>query len=441
MTLTPDEAKKIVETILSASKAEAVRVSINSGQSANLRFARNTVTTSGDSEDASVSMTSTFGRKSGSYSFNQFGGKTLLDAVRKSEELARLAPDDPEYMPPIGPRQYADVKAYAESTSKLSPDFRASIAKECIELSEGKKLTAAGFIENESTFRMFANSKDLRASHKSTGISFSITARTTDGTGSGWASGGHNDSALLDGTSVSKTAIDKGMASVNPKTVEPGKYTVILEPEAVSNLLGNLVFSMDARSADEGRSFFSEAGGLNKIGQKIFPDFVNLLSDPAYPDAPGSPWGEDGLPTTRTPWIENGVVKNLRTSRYWAQQKNTTPVPFPGNTIMPGGTGSLDDLIASTDKGILVTRFWYIRGVDPKTVLLTGLTRDGTFWIEKGKIAYPIKNFRFNESPLAMLKNIEMISKSVRLQNGGSANLIPALKVKQFTFSSLSDAV
>jgi predicted Zn-dependent protease len=441
MILTAEQAKIIVDKILSASKAEAVRVSINAGRTANVRFARNTVTTSGASEDMSASITATFGKKNGSYSFNQFDEKTLLDAVRKAEELAKLAPDDPEYMPPIGPQQYPDVKAWFDSTSNLSPDARAKIAGEALGMADGKKLIAAGFIENESNFRMLANSQGLRAFHTSTGISFSMTARTPDGTGSGWASGGHNDSALLDGASVSKTAIDKGTSSVNPKAVEPGKYTVILEPEAVSNLMGNLAFSMDARSADEGRSFFSEAGGKNKIGQKIFPDFVNLISDPAYPGVPGSPWGEDGLPTAKTPWIENGVVRNLRYSRYWAQQKNTAPVPSPANTIMPGGTGTVEDLIASTEKGILVTRFWYIRGVDPKTVLLTGLTRDGTFWIENGKIAYPIKNFRFNESPIAMLKNIEMMSKSVRLQNGGSANLIPALKVKEFTFSSMSDAV
>ena len=197
---------------------------------------------------------------------------------------------------------------------------------------------------------------------------------------------------------------------------------------------------MDARSADEGRNFFADKDGKNKLGQKVFPDFVNIISDPSLPEAPGFPWSQDGLPAQRTSWIENGVVKNLRYSRYWAQKQGKTPIS-PSNVLMRGGTGSLDDLISTTERGILVTRFWYIRDVDPMTMLLTGLTRDGTFWIENGKIARSIKNFRFNESPVAMLKNIEAMSASVRMQNGGSANLIPALKVKDFTFSSLSDAV
>jgi len=174
---------------------------------------------------------------------------------------------------------------------------------------------------------------------------------------------------------------------------------------------------------------------------QVFPEFVNLTSDPADPDAPGAPWGEDGMPTRKTAWIENGVVKNLRYSRFWAQKQGKEPVPAPANLILRGGNASLEDLISSTEKGILVTRFWYIRDVDQMSMLMTGLTRDGTFWIENGKIVRPVKNFRFNESPVAMLKNIQLMSKPVRIQNGPFANLIPALKVKEFTFSSLSDAV
>ena len=441
MMLTKNQAKEIVDKILSIAKVDAVRISVDGGNSSNIRFARNTATTSGTQNNVAISVTATFGKRSGTYSFNQFDEKTIADAVRKAEELAKLAPEDPEYMPALEPQQYPVVSAYVDATAKVIPEFRANIAKECIEIASSKKLIAAGFIENDKRFSMFANNRGLVAYHTSTDISYSVTARTEDGTGSGWASGGHNDASLLEGTSISKRAVDKGLSSVNAKAIEPGKYTVILEPEAVRNIIGSFIFRMDARSADEGRSFFSEVDGKNKIGQKLFPEFVNIVSDPTHPDVPGFPWSEDGLPSMKTAWIENGVVKNLRYSRYWAQKQGKEPLPFPSNLIMNGGTGTLDDLIASTEKGILVTRFWYIRDVDPKTILLTGLTRDGTFWIENGKIANPIKNFRFNESPVAMLKNIEMMSKPVRMQNGSSASLIPALKVKEFTFSSLSDAV
>ncbi|TAK53995.1 MAG: TldD/PmbA family protein [Bacteroidetes bacterium] len=441
MILTKNDAQEILDTILSNSKATDVEVSINGGTSSNLRFARNTVTTSGTAQNVSIDITSTFGKKSGSYSANQFDDKTLEQAVKRAEELARLAPEDPEYLPPLLPQTYPEVKAYVEATAKVSPEYRATTAHECIEQAEENGLVAAGFIENGEGFSLFGNNKGLVAYHRDTSITYSVTARTKDGTGSGWASDGHNDSEKFNATAASLRAVEKGAASVNPKTVEPGKYTVVLEPEAVSNLLGNLSFRMDARSADEGRSFFSDVDGKNKIGQKLFPDFVNIYSDPAHPDAPGSPWSEAGMPSRKVEWIKNGTLMNLRYSRYWAQQKGKEPVPFPSNVIMEGGTASLEDLIASTDKGILVTRFWYIRDVDPKTVLLTGLTRDGVFWIEKGKITGPVKNFRFNESPVAMLKNIEMMSKPFRMQGVGSADLIPALKVKEFTFSSLSDAV
>ena len=439
--LTQEQAATIAEKILALSKADDVEVSISSGRSSNLRFARNSVSTSGSASDTSINVSSTFGKQSGSASVNQTDDATLADVVHRAEALAKLSPEDEEYLSPPGAQQYPSVKAYADGTAGLTPEARALIAKDCIDEALAKKVVTAGFIESEESFALIANSKGLRASHRSTGIAYSVTARTTDGTGSGWGGGGHTDAAKMDGAAISRRAITKALSSANAKAVEPGKYTVILEPEAVSNLMGNFASRLDARSADEGRSYFSEAGGKNKIGQKLFPEFVTIVSDPSHPDAPGNPWGEDGLPASRTAWIENGVLKNLRYSRFWAARKCVHAVLSPANTIMEGGTASVDDLIASTDRGILITRFWYIRDVDPKTMLLTGLTRDGSFWIENGKIVYPVKNFRFNESPVAMLKNIDMMSKPFRMQSGGSANLIPALKVKEFTFSSLSDAV
>lgn len=441
MTISNEQGRLIVEKIISLSTADAVRVSLGAENTSNLRFARNTVTTSGTSSDVSISITSSFGKRSGSYRFNQYDDKTIADAVRKAEELARLAPEDPEYMPPLGPQIYSPVHAYANATVRLAPEDRAKIASECINMSIPRKLTSAGFIENGEDYSMFANNKGLIVSHNSTSASYSVTSRTEDGTGSGWAGGGHTDATQMDAAAISRRALEKAVASANPKSVEPGKYTVVLEPEAVSNFLSSFLFRLDARSADEGRSYFADKGGKNKIGQKIFPDFVNLHSDPTHPDAPGFPWSEDGMPSTTVSWIEHGVVKNLRYSRFWAQKQGKEPLPFPSNGIMEGGKATLDDLIAATDKGVLVTRFWYIRDVDPMTMLLTGLTRDGVFWIENGKISHSLKNFRFNESPVAMLKNIEMMSTPVRMQNGGSANLIPALKVRDFTFSSLSDAV
>jgi predicted Zn-dependent protease len=218
---------------------------------------------------------------------------------------------------------------------------------------------------------------------------------------------------------------------------------VILEPAAVAVLLERIFFGLDARQADEGRSFLSKAGGGTKLGEKMVDERVNIYSDPLNPELPTSTWTGDGRPQEKISWIEKGVVKNLSYSRYWAEKKGVKAIPGPDGAIMEGGTKSLEELIAGTKKGVLVTRLWYIRDVDPQSLLLTGLTRDGTFYIENGKIQYPIKNFRFNESPVIMLNNLEELGKVERTVSVESnANyLLPPLKIRDFTFSSLSDAV
>ena len=261
--------------------------------------------------------------------------------------------------------------------------------------------------------------------------------RTNDGTGSGWVTRDFNDVSKFDAAAASNTAIDKAVLSREAKAIEPGKYTVILEPAASIGLLGNMFRSFSARRADEGRSFMSKEGGGTKLGEKIVDERVNAYSDPLHPDVPTSTWNDEGQPLKKTVWIENGMVKNLSYDRFWAKEKGVDPVPFPSNVIMEGGDASLEDLIKSTKKGILVTRLWYIRSVDPQTLLYTGLTRDGTFYIEDGKIKHPVKNFRFNESPIIMLNNLETLGKQVRIDG----NLIPYMKVRDFTFTSLSDAV
>jgi predicted Zn-dependent protease len=212
---------------------------------------------------------------------------------------------------------------------------------------------------------------------------------------------------------------------------------VILEPAAAADLI-QLMMNMNARQADEGRSFYSKKGGGTKIGEKIVDERVNIYTDPWHDNVPVSPWSGDGMPRKKMDIIKGGTVTNLFYDRYWAEKKGVEPTSFPGNMIMEGGKASLEDMIKDTKKGVLVTRFWYIRAVDPQTLLYTGLTRDGTFYIENGKIKHPIKNFRFNESPIIMLNNLETLGKQVRTGNG---QLIPYLKVRDFTFSSLSDAV
>ena len=207
-----------------------------------------------------------------------------------------------------------------------------------------------------------------------------------------------------------------------------------------------LAFALNARNADEGRSFFSKQGGGTKIGEKVLDERVTLVSDPASPLAPSSTFTGEGLPVERTTWIENGVVKNLAYDRYWAQKQGTRPVPLGGSLLMSGGDQSIEELIASTERGILVTRFWYIRPVDPRTILYTGLTRDGTFLIENGKVTRAVKNLRFNESPVFMLNNLVGMGQPVRVsasEDGGVSRgvVVPPIKARDFNFTSLSDAI
>ena len=298
-------------------------------------------------------------------------------------------------------------------------------------------VTAAGFLDDSAQFSAMINSNGLFAYNQSTGVDFTVTMRTNDGTGSGWVTRDYNDIDKFDASEASKVAIDKAVMSREARAIEPGKYTVILEPAASIGLLQNMFRSFDARSADEGRSFMSAKDGGTKLGQKIVDERVNIWSDPLNPDVPTATWNGAGQPLKKTSWIENGVVKNLAYDRYWAEQKGVEPVPFPSNAIMEGGDESLEDMIKGTKKGILVTRFWYIRSVDPQTLLYTGLTRDGTFYIENGQIKFPVKNFRFNESPIIMLNNLESLGQQVRVEG----NLIPYMKIRDFTFTSLSDAV
>ena len=252
---------------------------------------------------------------------------------------------------------------------------------------------------------------------------------------------------LLDPKGLATTAIDKAVRSQSPTAIEPGKYTVVLEPAAMADLIVNLVFAADARQSDEGRSFFSKKGGGTRLGEQIVGEKVRLYSDPAHPLAPALPFDGQGLPVKAIDWIDKGVLKNLSYSRYWAQKQGKEPTPGPGNLIMEGGTASMDDLIKGVERGVLVTRFWYIRQLDPQTLLVTGLTRDGLFLIEKGKVTRPVKNMRWNESPVFALNNLDAMTPPERTVSGegiggaGFSVVCPAARIREFTFTSGSDAV
>jgi predicted Zn-dependent protease len=435
--LSKEEAQAILKKVIGYSKADFCEVGLSGSDGGNIRYARNAVSTAGQISTMSLGVSSTFGKKTGSATINEFDDASLQKVVKRAEELAMLAPENPEFMPPLGPQTFPESNTYNAKTAAITPDTRAEMVGKSLSVSKAAGLDAAGFLENATRFNAIMNSKGLFAYNKGTDVSFSVTVRNKQGTGSGYVEQAFNDLDKMDTLALSKIAASKANGSAGAKAIEPGKYTVILEPLAASDIIGNMFRGFDARSADEGRSFMSKKGGGTRVGEQLFSENVNIYSDPMNAEIPSSTFTGEGLPVTRTQWVEKGVVKNLSYSRYWAAQKNVQPLPFSRSMIIEGGTQSLEDLIKSTEKGILVTRFWYIRSVDPQTLLLTGLTRDGTFYIENGEIKFPIKNFRFNESPVIMLNNVEALGKPVRTGSG----LIPPMKIRDFTFTSLSDAV
>jgi predicted Zn-dependent protease len=302
------------------------------------------------------------------------------------------------------------------------------------------RLFTAGFLEANAHAVAVATSRGLFAYHRSTDADFSVTARTPDGTGSGWATGGARDWGQVNPASIGRIAAQKAVASRNPQVIEPGLYTAVLEPPAVTDLVPLLASAFNARTADEGRSPFSKADGGTRVGEKVMDERVTLYSDPSDPALLGQPFDAEGLPLGRTVWVDKGILRTLSYSRFWAERQGRQPTgpAFAGGLALAGGTRSTEELIADCARGILVTHFFYIRSLDVRTVLQTGLTRDGTFLIEGGKITRALKNFRWNESPLLMLNRLEDIGRPVLTTAG---RMMPALRIRGFSFSSLSDAV
>jgi predicted Zn-dependent protease len=439
-----EEAQALFARLAKMSKADTIEMQLNSNHTGNTRFAANQMSTSGSVTDMQLAVQSAYGAKHAVVVTNDLSDDSLARAVAQSEALARLAPDDPEAMPPLGAQRYVPVQSYYESTAKLTPGDRAKAALTALAPARAAgDLQAAGFLITGQSSVALGNSKGMFAYHRATSANYQLTVRTADGTGSGWAAADHPDWTKLDVKSVSDRAIEKAKLSRHPVAIEPGRYTVIFEPQAVGDLVQLVGNYSDARTADEGRSPFVKQGGGNKVGEKIVDERVTIVADPQDPQLLSQPFDGDGLPLNRQLFVENGVLKQLFYTRFWAKKQGKVATGQPASIKMMGGTASLDDMIRSTARGVLVTRLWYLREVDPRTILYTGLTRDGTFLIENGKISKAVRNFRFNDSPLFMLNNLEMVGQSVRLagtEQGGDI-VMPALKVRDFNFTSLSEAV
>jgi predicted Zn-dependent protease len=443
MILNKEEAKKILEKVLKFSKADSAQVGLSGGNEQLVRYANNMVFTNLSKLTMNLNVSVAFENKKGSSSSNQVDKDSLRKCVQKAEQIAQYAPPDPEFMPPLEPQEYKEIKAFFKDTAELGPKEKTKTVIDIIEHGQKKEMNLFGTFSNSASFFAVANSKGLFGYHKYTSANCTTTARTEDGTGSFRATKDNRDIKKLDAVKVGKEAIERALRSRNPKEIEPGDYTVVFEPEALADLVLFMYFFIDARAADEGRSFMSTKDGKSKLGTKVFGENVTVKSIPDHPDLLAFPFDEEGIPSQEITWIDKGVVKNLYYSRYWAKKKGEKPSSFTGGIVMEGGKATREELIKSVKKGIYVPRLWYIREVNPMTLLLTGLTRDGVFLIKDGQLKHPLFNLRFNESLDTVLNNITMMTKP-EIAIGSEFNmpiLIPGAKVENFTFSSIAPSV
>ena len=447
MLFTEQEVKALTDKILSFVKADDASVSVGSNKQSHLRFAANNVLTSGSRESQSANVTVWIGGRRGAASTNDLDDASLKEMVTRAEAIAKTAPVDREYLPTLGKQAYKPTNGYVEATANLSLTDRAKQIGRIITECEKSGVIGAGFHSASVQAGGSATKNGNFEFERSTGVGLSVTARTPEGTSSGYFLRSHHDISKLDSMRIAREAIEKAMKGKGARAIDPGVYTVILEPQAVADLLGGFGFGFNARTAEEGRSAFSAVGGKTKLGEKIFDEKISIYSDPWHPELPGSMSAQGGIPAQRITMVENGVLKNLTYNRFWAKQKGVEPTPGPVNTIMEtsGPTSTIEEMIKSTERGILVGRFWYIRTTDPRTASSTGLTRDGVWLIENGKISYPLQNFRFNQSTVKMLApgNVLAVGKPERVgsSEGGGGSLLPALKIKEFNFTSQSEAV
>ena len=451
MAYSKDEIKQITDKILNMCKADAVEVRFSGGERSATRYANSSITANLIEHDQEAQITVRFGQKSATATTHQFDDDTLKRTIEGAQALARRKPDNPELMPLVKPPQsYVEIDAASPSAVNFGPAERARMVKVSTDICEKRGVLGAGFIPKFDWVDASANSEGLFTYFHYADASFILTCRTPDQTGSGWAgTTGVKDIKNMDAEALTNVAADKALKSRKPRALEPGNYTVILEPRPAARYLSLMLGAFNARGAQEGRSFMSgKQRGETRLGEKLFGDNFTLRSEIGNPILRQSPVGQDGLPAKSVTWVEKGVVKNLFYDRYWAQRQKTEPTATtPGmSLVMDGGTATVDEMIKATKRGLLVTFFWYIRPVDQITLLNTGMTRDGLFLIENGEIVGPAQNFRWNESPAVSFNNISMLGKPIPMHTGeaydnpGTA-LVPPMMLEDFTMTSISPAV
>jgi PmbA protein len=443
MKLTRQRSEEIFEEVLKYSIADETEATVSSTSYALTRFANNTIHQNVAEETASLSVLAAVEGRMARASTNKFDGASIRQLCESALALARLQPPIPDLLPMPGPQTYRAVDRSFAETAELTPQARAETVSKVIARAEQDHLTTAGvFSSGRSAFGLL-NSRGLIAYHEETTSEFSVTMMKDSS--SGWAKKTSPHWPELEPAVLADRAARKALGSGEPREVAPGKYTVILEPAALLDLLGFLVLDFSALAVQEQRSCFT-----GRVGQRLLGENISIRDDVYHPLQTGPPFDGEGVPRQRVPMVEKGEVKNLVYARQTAHLLGTQPTghgfPLPNevgeapvNLVMEGDHASVEEMIRSTARGLLVTRFWYIREVDPYQKILTGMTRDGTFWIEDGHVKHGVKNLRFNQSLIEMLCRVEMMSPPQRAAGEETFEMVvPAIKVREFNFSSVT---
>jgi PmbA protein len=441
--MTPEERLAFAERVLARSKADGAEVTIVENRQALTRFTHESVNQNVDEGDFSVRVRAVVDGRSGVAATNVLDDKALDAVVARAAEIAAFAPR--ESIAPIlaGPASpVAPPGAFVESTARASADRRAAIADAVFTQARANGLWCSGYVTTSSGSITIATSAGARMTFDGTDAGINAKMNGTDATG--FAERYANDIALIDGTVTGARAARKARDSRNPVAVDPGEWTVILEPPAVGELLRFLTSHFSAETYHDGSSFVT-----GKLHSTVLGENVTILDDYAHPLNPGMPFDYEGVPTQRLALVKNGVAENIVTDSTWAQRLNVAntghALPAPNGdgpqssaTVVEPGTKSVEQLISETKRGLLITRLWYVRNVDQRAAILTGMTRDGTFLIEDGKVTRGIHNMRFNESIAAALRTCEIASVQERTGGYSYSLVTPAVKFEKFRFASAS---
>src|SRR5271165_1672795 len=458
--LDQSKAADIFERIKRHSSADEVEVLFSGGKSALTRFANNTIHQNVAEENYVVSVRTVFGGRTARSTTNKLDDESLKRVVQSAEKLAKVQHPDPDLLlvaeASEGARtEQATPNRHFAETAAITPAQRAETVKKIVSIAEKHALATAGIVSSSESVEGVFNSRGLAAWHAQTSSEVSITMLAADS--SGWQKANSPNVANLDAAALAETAARKAFESAKPRELLAGKYTVILEPAAVLDIVGFMFFDFGGLSILDQRSFLN-----NRVGTKLFGENINVWDDGAHPLQSGVPFDGEGVPRQKVQLVENGMIKRLVYARATAEKMKRSEYKDKVGPIEPTGHGfplpneigeapmnivfgtsprpiSVDQMVASTERGILVTRLWYIREVDPYEKILTGMTRDGTFYVEDGKIRHGVLNFRFNQSLIHMLSNVEAMGIPVRASGEESFDMVvPAMKVREFNFTEVT---